>query len=111
MFIIIIHLLVEHLLHELPHHLPVHVALIPPEAVQDCQGRVKIPSEVIAHGQPGPGGALGLQFANLLPGLLQTIEVSHLDLEDRKIPPTVKVFSINLQSISEALDGLLVLPL
>ena len=55
--IVVAHLLVEDVLHELAHPLSVHLALPLGEVVQDVQSHLKVPSEVVAHGQARPGGS------------------------------------------------------
>ena len=81
-FIVVVQFLAEHFLHEVAHQLPVHVFLAASECVQQVQGDLKLPTEVVAQRQADPGGFLcWLQLTDGVPGLLEALQISHVNLQ------------------------------
>ena len=111
-FIVVVYFLAEHFLHELPHQLPIHVFLAAPECVQHVQRNIELATEVVTQGQTHPGGFLGrLQLTDCLPGLLEALQISHVNLQYREVSPALQILFVELESIFETLDRLIVLSL
>ena len=81
-----------------------------PKLLQNLEGHVVVAEEVVRHGEANPGSPLSRpELKQLVPSVLVTVEISHLDLEQREIAENLDVVFVPLEGVPVTLDGFIVL--